>query len=336
MDDGLIRRLFSNYSVAPRVLHLPQKGYRNTSYPATLKNGQMVNLIIYKSEPGILARIRRANYVADYAAQAGLPIRHTLDQRIIRLKTPTRTAYGALYGYLPGQTIPWEAYTKAHIKLVGMAMSALHARLQGSDPVAHAVVDEYRAIVERMRLYFESQDVRKAMKQKLQLIPHIPSRRFDGILAICATLPHQQNLHMDFVRGNLLFDKAHPTSRFAIGDLALGGIIDFEKVAYGHPVFDVARTLAFLLVDCPVKSPEKIQKYFLQSGYNKRGEAKFALPGIPFHGGRLDLLEELTTMFLVYDFYKFLRHNPYESLNENHHFIRTRDILIQRKMLQYS
>ncbi len=113
------------------------------------------------------------------------------------------------------------------------------------------------------------------------------------------------------------------------------GILDFEKTAYGHPVFDVARTLAFLLVDCEYKGEAKIRKYFLQSGYNKRGTVNFRNPIIK-HGNRTtNLLESLIDLFLLYDFYKFLRHNPYEFLEQNHHYKRTRDILLTRNMLEY-
>jgi Ser/Thr protein kinase RdoA (MazF antagonist) len=334
MDTEAIQRLFAKYSLVPRTIHGSQKGYRNISYPATLKDGRTVNLIVYKSEPGILERIQRANYVADYAAKAGLPVRRLADERILRLKSVSRVAYGALYEYLPGKTIPWEAFTKDHIKLAGMAMSTLHARIHASRSAPLSVADEYRQYLIRMQYYFEDTNVERALAAKLRLQPRFVFKRFEGIMTLCDRLPGQ-NLHMDFVRGNLLFDKARPTDLFAIEGLALSGIIDFEKTAYGPPVFDIARTLAFLLVDCPVKSPEKIRKYFLQSGYNKRGESVFRAPTVMRQGKSFDLLDELTTLFLIYDFYKFLRHNPYEFLNENHHFVRTRDILIGRKMLQY-
>ena len=58
-------------------------------------------------------------------------------------------------------------------------------------------------------------------------------------------------------------------------------------------------------------------------------------------GGRLDisarrLLEPLLDAFLLYDFYKFLRHNPYESLSANEHFTRTRDLLLARRIIDNS
>jgi aminoglycoside phosphotransferase (APT) family kinase protein len=115
---------------------------------------------------------------------------------------------------------------------------------------------------------------------------------------------------MDFVRGNILF------SGFEIT-----GILDFEKTALGHPIMDMARTLAFLLVDCKYKTEEKVNKYFVQSGYTKRGANKETIND--------DDRGLLVEMFLLYDLYKFLRHNPYESLYENEHYIRTKDILVK-------
>jgi Ser/Thr protein kinase RdoA (MazF antagonist) len=114
------------------------------------------------------------------------------------------------------------------------------------------------------------------------------------------------------VRGNILFDD----------QARITGVLDFEKTAWGHPALDIARTLAFLLVDCKYKSEDKTRKYFLISGYNKRGPARTP--------GSSPLLEKLITTFLLHDFYKFLRHNPYESLRNNEHFVRTRDLLVQR------
>ncbi len=73
-------------------------------------------------------------------------------------------------------------------------------------------------------------------------------------------------LHMDFVRGNILYSQNH--------ELRISGILDFEKAAYGSPLFDIARTYAFLLVDCKYKSEKEIGKYFLRSGYIKRGKLK--------------------------------------------------------------
>ena len=163
--------------------------------------------------------------------------------------------------------------------------------------------------------YFSDHNIRDAMRRKLRLA--VAPDQFimlQTLLASCRTLPGGQALHMDFVRGNILFDQ---TPRIT-------GVLDFEKTALGHPAFDIARTLAFLFVDCKYKDPEKVRKYFLYSGYNKRGDAP--LP-------QEKLIDALVPLFLLYDFYKFLRHNPYESLAQNEHFVRTKNILLEQSLL---
>ncbi|MCL2085369.1 class I tRNA ligase family protein [Candidatus Saccharibacteria bacterium] len=117
-------------------------------------------------------------------------------------------------------------------------------------------------------------------------------------------------------------------SCWRVGSVHLSGIIDFEKAALGHPTLDLARSFAFLLVDVPSKPPKKIFKYLIESGYNKRGQSQIDLDP--------KLFESLANFFLIHDFYKFLRHNPYESLASNHHYLKTRDILLASNMLQYN
>jgi len=335
MDREVIERILDAYGISYETIALPQKGYRNSSYAIELPNDQRLNVMVYKAEPNILNRIKRAHVTEDILAGKGLPVRQLKDPRIIQLKFGETVQYAAIYNYLPGATIPWDAYTKDHIKLVGMAMSTMHAYLKNAGTVENSVVDEYAEINKRMGKYFSQPGVRDAMRQKLRITLDISVfAGFGQVLKQCVRLPGQQILHMDFVRGNLLFSPANPTDRFVVGDTALTGIIDFEKVAYGHPAFDIARTLAFLLVDCKRKPDDKIRKYFLQSGYNKRGKARFSETAVTDGSGSFYLLEQLTSLFLVYDFYKFLRHNPYDYLDSNEHFIRTRDILISQKVLE--
>lgn len=310
MAKELVQRILQQYGLRPVRLHHAQKGYRNESYAAELADNRTLNLIIYKREPGIVQKIRSANYVSDFLAEQGVPARHTADPRIIRLGADK---YAALYAYLPGTTIPWEAYTMKHIKELGRAMSDMHAVLQAlPQQDMPLVVNECGALLERMQRYFAENGVQRALANKLDLGVTDVSR-FHATLTQANKLPAQA-LHMDFVRGNILFDEqTHIT-----------GILDFEKAAWGAPMFDIARTLAFLLVDCKYKDEAKIRKYFLQSGYNKRGQSSFAPSGI---------FEQLVEFFLVHDFYKFLCHNPYESLEQNEHFIRTRGFLLKRNIL---
>ncbi|HEX7963665.1 MAG TPA: hypothetical protein VF466_03665 [Candidatus Saccharimonadales bacterium] len=108
MSDQLLNRLLAAYGLAPARLFGVQKGYRNESHPVALQDGRLVNLIVYKSEPGILERIKRANAVADFLATQGWPTRRTLDPRIIQLQAGQRTKNASLYAYLDGNTIPWK------------------------------------------------------------------------------------------------------------------------------------------------------------------------------------------------------------------------------------
>jgi len=326
MQTTTIERILSGYGVAYRSIGPVQKGYRNQSYAVTLADGSLLNLMVYKSEPGMLERIKRANRISDYLYNAGLPARHSAGTSIARLQAGTHVKYGALYHYLPGHTIPWEAYTQDHIKLLGKTMSDMHAALRScSTEDLPDVTIEYRALITRMRAYFEGRPVRRALEEKLLLcIAPDAFDRLERVVRQVHQLPGRQPLHMDFVRSNILFssEPAHDTFKVSIS-----GILDFEKTACGHPLFDVGRTLAFLLVDCKYKTPDKVRKYFLGSGYIKRGAA--VLPG-----KHLAALEPLLGLFLFHDLYKFLQHNPYESLPDNEHFVRTAEQLISRQLLR--
>lgn len=311
MSKELAVRILQQYGVQPQHIHAAQKGYRNESYATTLMDGHTLNLVIYKREPDILGRIKNAHYVSDFLAAQGVRVRQTVDPRIVRLGTGHK--YAALYTYLPGTTIPWEAYTMEHIKQLGGAMSTMHALLR---PLLRQdlplIISQSQALLARMQAYFAQKGVQRALTTKLNLYPP----KLDFGFKRYQQLPAQP-LHMDFVRGNILFSDEPKVT----------GILDLEKAAWGPPVFDIARTLAFLLVDCKYKSEDKVRKYFLLSGYNKRGRATFQ-PS--------PLLEHLVDFFLLHDFYKFLRHNPYESLQKNEHFVRTRDFLLKRNILIHS
>lgn len=332
MDD-VARRIFGAYGITDASIQNPQSGYRNTSYATTLANGSPVNIIIYKNETGIKDRIKRANKVGDYLSSRNFPARNTYDNRILKISSPSGERYASLYHYLPGETIPWEAYTKHHIKILGMAMAHMHNKLELFQTEGTASVeDEYISHTRRMKDYFQERGVQNAMHDKLKLQSYDTDLfdDFEKLLGALKSLPGRQTLHMDFVRGNILFGTAKTNTALSDGPISLTGVIDFEKVSIGHPIFDIARTLSFLLVDCKYKPSEKVSKYFLHSGYAKRGGLK--VPNIKCKEN--DVLDSLSTLFLVYDFYKFLKHNPYESLSANEHYLRTRDILIARKVLR--
>lgn len=328
-EQELLRRVANIYQTTFTLLHAPQKGYRNTCYPVRLADGRAANFIVFKREPGIIDAIRRANQIGNFLASAALPARYTLNDRIIHLRSGELSRYGALYAYLPGGTIPWEAYTRRHIKLLGQVMSDMHAALHTAPmadlPMVH---QQYQLIFTRLQRYFNEQPVQQAMAHKLQLaIAPQAIHNCQQLLQYAQHFSQVQPLHMDFVRGNILF--GYDSAK----QLAITGILDFEKTAVDHPLFDIARTLAFLLVDCASIPEQNIRRYFLHSGYTKRGKTNFRNIFIQTPQDKINVLEALIDLFLLYDFYKFLRHNPYEYLSENHHFIRTRDLLRKRAII---
>lgn len=264
----------------------------------------------------MLARIKRADYVSRAASERGLPVRVRYDERLMRI---ARDRYAGLYEYLPGRTISWESMTKKHIKLLGFAMGDIHNALREIESMdGYTVADELLAVVERMQNYFAHEGVERAMKEKLGIaVEPGKLKNFSLLINYVSSMPGQQYVHMDMVRGNILFDVAEETDTWKIDDIALTGIIDFEKAAIGHPLFDLARTLSFLLVDS-TKASEKVYRYFLDSGYCKR--AGRSRPNAK-------LLQPLILFFLMHDLYKFLRHTPYESLYANHHYNRTCELL---------
>lgn len=326
MDQQTVRRIAKLYGLEVSEIHEVRKGYRNESRQIDLPDGAAVNLMLYKREPQIVDVIRRANAIGAYLDACGLPVRAPLDGRIVKILSLGSARYACLYGYLDGETIPWEAYTQDHIKLLGQTMARLHAALAEYREPLPKVADEYQSIVARMERYFTDRSVNLAARSKLNLkVSEKVFARFHHILSFCEKLPNQQALHMDFVRSNILFS--------GDSELRVAGIIDFEKAAWGHPLFDVARTLAFLLVDCKYKPADKVRKYFLDSGYQKRGHRRLDRIMVRGYGERRQLLEELVDLFLLYDFYKFLRHNPYEFLHQNEHYVRTSNLLLQRGVI---
>ncbi len=327
MYQAIVPRVLEKYGAQYEQIHSAQKGYRNESYPIMLTDGSMANLMFYKRETDITDRIHNADAASEFLAKHGMPTRVRLDRRTMRLHTHTTDTFAALYNYLPGNTIPWEAYTQAHIKLLGKTLSDMHAVLKDM-PTNSLVIEknEFFILFQRMSQYFADKNVQGAMRNKLKL-NGVELSSVGKVIKGLDHLPNQQVLHMDFVRGNVLFDTQD--------DLHVSGILDFEKATVGHPLLDIARTLAFLLVDCKYKTPQQVRKYFLYSGYEKRGNSQLQKVTVNDGDNRYDLLEILVQFFLLHDFYKFLKHNPYESLSENEHFVRTRDILIQNNMVHY-
>lgn len=326
MNSKVLQAVIEAYGLSVSRILPMQSGYRNKNYPIELTDGTNLNIIFYKREQDTLRTVRNARAIGEFLQDCSYPARYSYDQRILRVTSGPQPQYAGVYWYLSGETIPWDAYSMKHLKALGCAMSNMHAYLK------HMPTDNLlpapqglRALGDRMAHYFGSADVREALQRKTNT--HIDQQLFDVFRRTLSTaehLPCQQVLHLDFVRSNILFEP---------GTAIVSGVLDFEKAAIGHPVLDIARTLAFLMVDCKYKTEADIRKYFLDSGYNKHGIAVYSPLVVKRGSYRIDMLESMVDFFLFYDFYKFLRHNPYESLLSNEHFVRTRDILVRRGII---
>ncbi len=314
-------RILRMYGFMDFVVSEPQSGYRNQSFRVDV-DGSIFNLMVFKGDGDTVKRINDVDAFSGYLADHGLPIRQRVRSELVRVRSDRSERFAGLYTYLPGETISWDAYTKEHIKELGSMLGQLHEASRSYDAAQLPEIESQLASLNaRMIDYFTDSGVASALSRELQLrfMPEgLPA--FTKIFDTTRRSAVRHALHMDFVRSNILFD-----------DKKLCGVIDFEKAAVGHPMYDVARTLAFLLVDCKYKEAAKVYRYFVYSGYVKRGGQKLANPTI----GSRKLLEQLTDFFLIHDFYKFLKHNPYASLGFNEHFIRTRDNLLSRGFLEY-
>lgn len=327
MNQSNITRALSAYDISYKRIRPVQSGYRNYIYPVELNDGTLINLLIYKAESGIKKKMLTANVVTEHLAKSGLPVRRQIDKRIIKLTGKHSYSYGCLYNYLPGNTISWEAYTMSHIKLIGKTLALIH---KASNDLKISTAPNQDDIVSsqtnRMVEYFSQPGVIKAIGSKLKL--KINTNQLTKINEeITKPADNEQILHMDFVRGNILFDTAsnYPGSNLTERNIAVSGIIDFEKVSNGSRLHDIARTLAFLLVDCKYKQASKIVKYFLESGYIKRGGEQIE---------SRSKLDSYLYFYLSYDFYKFLLHSPYEFLEQNEHYLRTKNILLKAGILE--
>lgn len=335
----LVERIAREFSLEYSKIDSFQTGYRNKSYKVTLNDQLEVNLIIFKAEPEIRDRVNRADGLTEFLSTFDIPVRCRVDLRLLYVSLGERRTVAAVYNYLPGSTISWEAYTKNHIKLLGATMGKIHAAacLDSASNINKVLAsqvqvnDETRQLLDRIELYFSQEPVRRAARAKLGLDFSVDFNSFNRVIDAVSHLPHQHALHMDLVRGNILFSNSGGTTTgLQLGNVMVSGIIDFEKTAYGNRLFDLARTLAFLMVDCKHKTTKQIRKYFLYSGYIKRGAA------VPFSSKELQLLDQLVRIFLVHDLYKFMLHNPYEFLAQNEHYVRTRDILVSQGVLKYN
>ncbi len=363
----LIKLILKQYHLEAKKIYPPQKGYRNIIIPLDLEsplqsalgssqqNWTKISLVLLKDEPKIINRTRRAHQINQYLIKKDFPVRQPIlsqtnsTKALLKISDGDKTRYACLYTYLPGTTINWEAYTRRHLKLAGQVMSHLHQTLANSSLKPAKFTDANRhlgRLLAHMRKYFQRTDVPSALARKLNLKVNLNQlTHYEGLIEALSKIEEKQIIHFDFVRSNLLFSRLGPSTinqqnlnQFAFNFeakncekqrgkkyLTMTGILDFEKSAYGPKIIDIARTLAFLLVDCKYKTEIKIRKYFLHSGYRKRGASSLQ---------HLNLLNPLVEFFWLFDFYKFLLHNPYQFLPKNEHFKRTQQFLKRTKLIE--
>lgn len=326
-------------------------GYRNLSIPVLIENKSKLNIILYKTTEKTLENIRQIHQIARVLHHHKFPCRYSIDNKIYCTSNKSRKYYFAIYNYIEGNTKDWQMFTKRDLKHVGRLMAKMHMifKREGEQSLAPAKLSSSKSLpssqtcfkrggelrcgisniedistrnirlINLMRKYFNDQNVLGAIQEKLKL--KIDNEKLQELFnfvsdyrplqsPLVTASPRKQVtiLHMDFVRGNIIFK-----------DKKINGIIDFEKVAVGDIHFDLARTFAFFLVDLSHKTYQEIYEQFILKGYFSNIQIEID------H----DLFENLINFYLIYDFYKFLKHNPYEYLEENYHYRRTREILIQ-------
>jgi Ser/Thr protein kinase RdoA (MazF antagonist) len=284
--------------------------------------------------------LQEVDDIAGFLRSKGLPTRVAIKNLVgnavtqitqIQKQTENRNRYFSLFELLPGKTISWEAYTRRHLRALGMYLGKMHSGLRDFPKNELKSIANWSEYIvgdsKRMRDYLTKN--RAVILQKLNLIINFEILETALVNVSSFACPYNdpdlqpQLIHCDFVRGNILFSDMKSDFIYQIT-----GILDFEKMLYGKVEIDVARTLAFLYVDCKFKTEDEIVKYFLNEGYNTLGTIDFRQNKI-----LLSQLENYMIYFWLRDFWKFLECNPYESLFENEHYFRTVEILKKYKII---
>ena len=323
-----IKRIIKiNYKVDVKELIKLDGGFRNECFKVDDGKRNYI-FIIYKKGKSIKSSITNAHFVAEYLKKKSFPTRVPIqtenNEKIIQIECEDGMHFASLYNYLSGETIPWEAYTRRHIKSIGKTLSDMHFYLRNVDIPSELHFKNWKSDtikeIKLMRKYFK--DVEPWIEKKLKV--KLNWNVIDKLFQFIKTIEQHDKciLHYDFVRGNILFsDRLNKK----LDTYPICGILDFEKVCLGPKVADIARTLAFLIIDCKYKNERTVRKRFLKSGYRKRGKSDF------FEDSKK--LDMLIHYFWLRDFWKFLVHNPYEYLHMNEHYKRTAEKLLKKKYI---
>lgn len=317
---SFLKRISEIYNIDfERVELYSESGYRNKNIKL-ISNNKTFNFVIYKNDIQDIQRIDAINSFSNHLSNLKFPTRKTIKtakgESVIKVAFKNKNYLACLYNYLDGHTIPWEEWNRKHLTLLGQFMATMHIEAQEYKKEGLRLQKKIiNKLIERQEDYFERYGIADAINSKLGV--SLNKKKIDKLFKLVGELDEKDEtiLHMDLVRGNVLFKEEN-------NNVKLSGVIDFEKVAIGSIEYDLARTFAFLLVDCKFKAPKEIENYFLKSYLkiykNKIDKKKFQI---------------LVNFFLLFDMYKFLIYTPFEALNNNEHFIRTKNLLISTGML---
>lgn len=204
---------------------------------------EILNLVIFNNEIGSIETIQIQNKACSELAKLNLSFQIRYPKsRIIQIinKKNNFETLACLYNYIEGQTISWENYTSSRLKQIGKCLAELHLGFEALNfdrrllsklyPQKQICLDQTR----EMKSYFARLEVKLAMYKKLGIILNVNFEKLESLVSQIES--ENKVLHMDFVRGNIIWDEDQNR---------IVGIIDFEKMSLGKVEFDIARTLVF-------------------------------------------------------------------------------------------
>lgn len=340
--DILIKNYETNLDEKAKVsIKKYDEGYMNTCLEISLHRDNKVqqkfigifyNSNRYNSDED-KKRLEQAYLVAEYLDNNGIPCRtpiRTKSQETlikIELDNSVNKNYFGLYKYLPGKTVPWESYTRRHLRALGLYTSQIHKLLSDyNQKISH--FQKWGSYLhkdsKKLLKYFTKNQ--NPIVSKLGI--DINYKKLNKIIEKLKNLQNEQIVHYDLVRGNILFSEEKQQLIYPIT-----GILDFEKTMLANPIIDIARTYSFLLIDCKYKNDEEIKRYYFDQGYKQEEpkKGKLEIDNIPSKLDSETKFAQLVNYFWYRDLWKFLTSNPYESLDRNYHFRQTVDRLVQNR-----
>lgn len=282
--------------------------------------------------------------IAELLREKGIPSRVAIksdkEERVINLygvEFHDKKRYFSLFELLSGKTLPWEAYTRRHLRSLGMMQGKIHSAFldiyEELNVVEIGLIPTWSQYIKsdsgRLQNYLEKNNETILNKLDIELSIQKIQNSINNVSSF--SCPYNdpeyksQLIHGDFVRGNILFSDIKSDLIYMIT-----GVMDFEKLMLANSEIDIARTLAFLIVDCKFKTVEDIIKYYLNEGYNTLGTVDNRQKKILF-----SKLENYMIYFWLRDFWKYLESNPYEDLLNNEHFMRTIKLLAERELIKF-